>query len=236
MVRKTDERKMINYKHYYLKGFTKKDFFDWCLENKLHKRTTLDFSSRMQLVFTGFVETESVTAIVAHHNNEVAGLLLCENRIIYNKGKIYNDPSKFAPIEEEVLNWGFYNLGVLNIFVKPKFRNQGIAKEMIKRIEKIRLNKLANINDENWFEGSKPLFEAQELSFEIGGKYFKNSYVSTGRPEDKYSYRQIIHSLTVKSKDKTGCKEFNKEEFKTIDLEIETEFKKPIKKQKSIRI
>lgn len=222
---------MIEYKHYYLEGFTKKDFFDWCLENKLYKRTTIDFKSRMQLIFKGFVKTESITAILAHKDNEIAGLLLCENRIEYSKGKIYNNPFEFVPIEKEITDWGFYNLGVLNIFVKPKFRNQGLAKEMVQRIEKLRLNKLANINEEHWVENSKSLFEAQEILFEICAKYFKNSYVSTGRPEDKYSYRQVIHSLTLKCKNKTDCKQFNKKDFKQIDLKVETEFSVPIKKQ-----
>ena len=63
-------------------------------------------------------------------------------------------------------------------------------------------------------------------------KYFKNSYVSTGRPEDKFSYRQVIHSLTVKCTDKLGCKQFNRESFKLIDLQIEEDFVKQIKLQR----
>lgn len=223
---------MITYKHYYLKGQAKKEFFDWCLENKLHKRTTLDFSSRMQLVFTGFVETESITAVVAFNNKEVAGILLCENRIAYSKGKMYIDPLKVNPVEQQTMDWGFYNLGVINIYVKNKFRKQGIAKQMVENIEILRLNRLSNINDNNWYESSKPIFEAQELAFEICGKYFKNSYVSTGRPEDKFSYRQVIHSLTVKCTDKLGCKQFNRESFKLIDLQIEEDFVKQIKLQR----
>lgn len=219
----------MNYKHYYLKNTSKKDFFEWCLEKKLHKRTTIDFSSRMQLVFTGFVETESITAIVAYDKDEPIGILLCENRVRFSAGKTYEDPSKFAPQEDEKFDWGFYNLGVLNIFVKPKYRGQGIAKQMVQDIEKIRLNKLANINS-HWIENSKPLFEAQELAFDISGKYFQNSYVSTGKPEEKYSYRQVIHSLTVKCKDTTGCKQFDRESFKNIDLQIEEEFVKPIQR------
>lgn len=225
---------MINFKNYYLNGTTKKEFFDWCLENKLHKRTTLDFSSRMQLVYTGFVETKGITAIVAYENNEVAGLLLCENRILFYNGKVYEDPSKYIAKEAETFDWGFYNLGILNIFVRPKFRNQGIARKMIEDIEKIRLNKLS-VGSNHWIEDSKPIFEAQELSFEIAAKHLKNSYVSTGKPEDKYSYRQVIHSLTVKCKDKTGCKNFNKNDYQKIDLEIENEFLKPIKKQNSYK-
>lgn len=224
---------MIDYRHYYLKGTNKKDFFDWCLENKLHKRNSPDFSSRMQLVYTGFIETESVSVILAYEGNEVAGLLLCENRILFNKAKIYEDPSKFEPKEQESFDWGFYNLGIINIYVKPKFRNLGIARKMVKDIEKMRLNKLANITS-HWIDGSKPLLEAQELSFDIAGKHFDTAYVSTGRPEEKYSYRQVIHSLSVKCKDKTGCKQFNKEDFKEIDLQIENDFvipKKPKKKQ-----
>lgn len=227
---------MITYKHYYLKGQAKKDFFDWCLENKLHKRTTLDFSSRMQLVFTGFVETESITAVVAFNNKEVAGILLCENKIAYSKGKMYIDPLKVNPVEDQVMDWGFYNLGVINIYVKNKFRKQGIAKQMVENIEKLRLNRLSKINDNHWYESSKPIFEAQELAFEICGKYFKNSYVSTGRPEDKFSYRQVIHSLTVKCTDKLGCKQFNRESFKLLDLQIEEDFTKSVKVQRARKI
>lgn len=223
---------MITYKHYYLQNQAKKEFFDWCLVNKLHKRTTLDFSSRMQLVFTGFIQTESITAIVAYSHNEVAGILLCENRIAYSKGKIYVDPIKVNPVEHEIQDWGFYNLGVINIYVKNKFRNQGIAKQMVKDIEKLRLNKLSQINDNYWYENSKPLFEAQELAFEICGKHFQNSYVSTGRPEDKFSYRQVIHSLTVKCKDKLGCKQFNRNDFKVIDLQVEEKLIQPLKVQR----
>lgn len=227
---------MITYKHYYLKGKSKKEFFEWCLDNKLHKRTTLDFSSRMQLVFTGFVQTESITAVVAYHNKEVAGILLCENRVAYSKGKIYVDPIKVNPVEQEVKDWGFYNLGMVNIYVKNKFRKQGIAKQMVENIEKLRLNRLANINDNYWYENSKPVFEAQELAFEICGKYFANSYVSTGRPEDKFSYRQVIHSLTVKCTDKLGCKQFNRKDFKVINLEVEEEFIQPVKLKRTKKI
>lgn len=222
---------MINYKHYYLKGSSKKDFFEWCLENKLHKRTTLDFSSRMQLVFTGFVETESITAIVAYDKQEPVGILLCENRIRFNPGITYEDPSKFIPKEDERFEWGFYNLGVLNIFVKPKYRGKHIAKNMVQDIEKLRLNKLANVQS-HWVEGSKPLFEAQELAFEITGKYFQHSYVSTGKPEEKHTYKQVIHSLTVKCKDKTGCKNYERETYKEIDIQIEDDFIKPIQRQR----
>lgn len=221
---------MINFKNYYLNGNTKKEFFDWCLDNKLHKRTTPEFSSRMQSVYTGFVETQSITAILAYEKDEVAGLLLCENRILFHNGKVYEDPSKYIAKEQEKFDWGFYNLGILNIFVKPKFRNQGIARKMIEDIEKIRLNKLS-VGSSHWVEDSKPVFEAQELSFEIAGKHLKNSYVSTGRPEEKYFYRQVIHSLTIKCKDKNGCKQFDRNAYKEIDLEIKDEFVKPIKKQ-----
>lgn len=219
---------MIEYKNYYLKESEKKTFFNWCLDNQLHKRNTPNFSSRMQLVFTGFVETQSVTAIVAYEKTEVVGILLCENKMCFHNGKIYDDPSKYIPQEQERFDWGFYNLGILNIFVKPKFRNQGIAKKMVEDIEKIRLNKLATIEN-HWVEESKPVFEAQELSFEIASKNFKNSYVSTGRPEDKYNYRQVIHGLTVKCKDKTGCKQYDRNSYKEIDLQIEKEFVVPVK-------
>lgn len=227
---------MITYKNYYLKGQSKKEFFDWCIESKLHKRTTLEFSSRMQLVFTGFIETESITAVVAFNNKEVAGILLCENRITYSKGKVYIDPMKFSPVEQQVMDWGFYNMGMLNIYVKNKFRKQGIAKQMVENVEKLRLNKLSTINETHWYENSKPVFEARELAFEICGKYFKNSYVSTVRPEDKFSYRQVVHSLSVKCLDKLGCKQFNREDFKNIDLQIEEIFVKTVKTQRIKKI
>ena len=157
---------MIQYKNYYLKNQDKKEFFEWCLENKLHNKNTPDFNSRMQLLYTGFIETQSITAIVAFENNEVAGLLLCENRMVYNQGKIYIDPLKYMPKEQETFDWGFYNLGCINIFVRPKFRGLGIAKKMVIDIETLRLNKLAQI-DYNWYKDSKVIIEGQELSFEI---------------------------------------------------------------------
>lgn len=222
---------MITYRYYYLKEKAKKDFFEWCIENKLHKRTTVDFRSRMQLVFTEVLKTESITAIIAYHNKDIAGILLCENKMLFTNGKIYEDSTKFIAQVQENFEWGFYNLGIINIFVKPKYRNLGIAKEMIQDIEKVRLHKLA-VTSNHCENGSKPLFEAQELTFQIAGKYFKNSYVSTAKSDDTYTYRQVIHSLSVKCKDKTGCKQFNKSEYKEIDLQIEENFIKPINKKK----
>lgn len=222
---------MIEYKNYYLKENCKKEFFDWCLEEKLYKENSLDFSSRMQLVFTEFVPTESITAVIAYENNQIAGMLLCENKLLFHKGKIYEDPEKTVPVEQESFDWGFYNLGIINIYVKPEHRNKGIAKSMVENLEKLRLNKLANIKS-HWVENSKPLFEAQELSFDIASKTLKNTYVSTGKPQERYLYRQVIHSLSVKCKDITGCKKYNREDFKNIDLKIEEDFVKPAHNKK----
>ena len=57
-----------------------KEFFDWCLKNKLYKSTaSKNYFSRLKYMYVGIFEVESVSAVVAFKENKAIGICFCEH-------------------------------------------------------------------------------------------------------------------------------------------------------------
>jgi predicted GNAT family acetyltransferase len=186
----------MQYRKYILKAEEKERFFKWCLKNKLFKANNSSFTSRMNLVYTGFLETKSLTAVVAFENEMPIGLMMCENHIIYTSAKEYLDTNVFDLKIVNEYDWGFYNLGMINVYVKAKYRRKGVAKNLWLNMEELKIYELSKIN-KRFITNSCPIFEAQDLAFDIIAKYSKYSYV-TNSHHKFYGYKLTIDLLTKK--------------------------------------
>ena len=112
--------------------YTPKDFYHWCLTNRLYKGDGgVEENSRMEMIYNGLEPFVGVSVVVAYKEDKPIGIILCEHRDL-----------KLEKSQMENPELSFCNLGFVNIFVKKSQRKKGLATELVKEMEQLRLNLL----------------------------------------------------------------------------------------------
>lgn len=111
------------------------EFFKWCINKKLYKYDGgMNFISRMNAVYSGLEPFQGISAIIAYKKSRPVGIVLCEHR---NKDKIKSP--------EDCLDFKFYNLGFLNVYIKTSHRKNGLATQLVNKMEIFRLSAVKSI-------------------------------------------------------------------------------------------
>jgi predicted GNAT family acetyltransferase len=170
-------------------------FFRWCLDNNLYKKfRETNFTSRMRLFYKGEIEFNGLSAVVAFYNGKPVGIALCEHQDFFEPGKVFKDICKKNLTVKEEYQWGMQQVGMINLFVKTVHRGKGLAAQLAKKIELLRLSQLSAENFE-WNPLSVPVFQAKELALDIMEKTSEYSYIVRCKPTDGV-YPRIVHELT----------------------------------------
>lgn len=181
----------ITYQQYYIEN-NQDSFLSWCLKNELYK-TGIEFNSRMKNIYTGERLFDSLSAVIAFHKEIPIGIILCENDESYQEAFLLKDRMKRNSRIERVFDWGFYNLGMLSIYVKNEYRGSGIATQLVKEIEAMRIASILDIKGLN--NDSVLIFQAKELAFDIVSKKSNYTYV-TELSKNSSNYRFFIDNIT----------------------------------------
>lgn len=173
------------------------EFFNWCMQNKLYKKNRgTEFLSRMHMMYNNQLSINGLTTIVAFNNEGPIGIIHCENEESFKNAWLLKEPMKFNPMIEKSFSWGFYDMGMISIYVKEEFRGQSIATQLWNRMEYTRLHTLKTVYNHNPL--SVPLFQAKELAYDIINKKSQYSYVTQYHPREFIHYGNDINSLTIK--------------------------------------
>lgn len=179
---------------YIVKNIDKSDeiFGKWCIDNKLFKEE-IDFTSRMKKVYLKERAYESLTVVIAYQNKEPIGIIMCENDESFDNSYLLKDPLRKNSKISENFDWGIYHLGFISMYVKEKFRNKGIAVNLIKKLEQEKLQKLHEIEGLNSL--SIGVFQAREKALDLLIKHLEHSHV-TNLSTNSSNYRYFIHDIT----------------------------------------
>lgn len=162
--------------------------FAWCLEQKLYKEAP-NFNSRMKNVYRGEKDV-SVVAILAKEDNKACGIILCEVNHDKHQAYILKDSMRHNSAIEKKLPWHIHSLGFLSIYVKPEFRNKGIATELLKRMELWRISECSTFEPKDVC-----VFQVREKSYDLANKHFLYSY-PTQLHSRSANYRAFLSNLT----------------------------------------
>jgi Acetyltransferase (GNAT) family len=153
----------IQLKHFNFEpGYPPKDFYNWCLNNKLYKTDGgIEENSRMEMIYNGLEPFVGISAVVAYKENKPIALILCEHRDL-----------KVEKSETENADLSFYNLGFVNIFVKKSQRKKGLATQLVQEMENLRLNLLKDKLPQD----ASTFFVAQQLAKVVVSEKAKYTY------------------------------------------------------------
>jgi GNAT superfamily N-acetyltransferase len=165
-------------------------FLNWCLENKLYKEEE-GFNSRMKNIYSTQRKFESLDTIIVFQSDKPIGIVLCENHTYESQAFILKNPNNPRSKQKELLDWKILDLGFLSLYVKEEFRNQGIATELIKKIEIQRIKQSKQFIEKD----TVILFEGKEKTYDLANKHLQYSYV-THLEKHNGNYQQDIYYLT----------------------------------------
>lgn len=230
------------------KGKNKEDFFAWAIENKLYRNRESEpdlketYASGMKAVFEQRRESKSITAVVAFDRNEPVAIILCINdfakRNIDFRTWGRKKPFKTFP-EVEALY-----LGNIMCYVKPEYRKNGIASEMLQILE-IEKGKTLIANKEKpttlmFFKArekamdlireagrfSYPVYDNYQHHFDnYGGMLYDKKYDDCNMNTTKCRYKiepqiEDIENNKVKELSVKKCIEYKKKINKSSELKI----------------
>lgn len=210
------------------------DFFNWCLENTLYKKSKSKyFNSRMKAFYEQQIDFKGLTCVLAFYKKNPVGIILCEHQDYFEHARVHEDLSRFRLKVTEEFDWGMQQVGMLSMYIKKSHRKKGLAKNMLIQLEKLRLSQIAK-EDFEFNPLSVPLFQARELAFDIVLKYSQYSYVTQYFPCE-YLYPHNIDNITrsllnYRANPNSGVELlrirniFNQLEFKNLNLNYETIF------------
>lgn len=163
-------------------GVQRKEFFEWSLNHQLYKvDKQTAFNSRMKAIYQGKCPTESLTAIIAIHNNQPIAMCLCENTD--RSTKLYDQTNK--NLKEKIpLNAKTQVVGFLSFFVKEKYRKKGIANKLMSFMELARMPVvLSQLSEEEY---PLMIFEAREKAIDIIKKSKYSYQINCDRHHSSY--------------------------------------------------
>lgn len=182
---------MINYKSYsFANKESSKEFLTWCFENKLYKSTRVLFS-HLKYLYTGLYERDQISAIVAYDDKRPIGICICEHTKEVVESANIGEYIRNNWKKEKEFNWKFYNLGFLNMYVKPNYRKKGIAQQLVTIMEAMRVSQVIDENKEQWI----PFFIGRELAHDIINNKCHYAYAIKSEKEDK-NYPLELMQLT----------------------------------------
>lgn len=135
----------------FFKNEDPKEFFNWCLENKLYKEDSNDefFKSRMKEVYLGNKQYDGISAIIAYDEDKPIGICLLEQKIdengsmpITRGGLLHMDNRERKNPWQKRFDLEFIHLGFLSFYVKEEYRRKGIAKQLLSDMEELQYNRL----------------------------------------------------------------------------------------------
>lgn len=178
------------------------DFFQWCLDKKLYKSDGgVHFMSRMKNYFLGEIDFTGLTAVIVYKKNRPVAIGLCEHNSHFTQAFTHDQlPKKNSKPKNLVeYDWGMNLLGFISLYVKEAHRNQGLAKEMVQKLEVLRIQSWVHENNGKFKhelnELSVPMFQARELAFKITSKYMRYSYMVDLSPKAG-NYMENMHQLS----------------------------------------
>ena len=216
------------------------DFFNWCIEHNLYKKSSANhFKSHLKVIYENekerFGGCKAIVAFASNRPNNPIGICFLKN---YLDDKNLNKSifemqegmfgQDFKPIDSQdglhFRNLGLLHLdnrprkdewqkkcdnflinaGFLMLYVKKSHRGQGLASDMVEKMESFILNDLRNKSDlfgntygnEN-IEKSLLCFTAQELAYDIVVKSAGYALVTKFNVFDR-AYRGFISHTTYK--------------------------------------
>lgn len=192
-----------------------KEFFQFCLDNKLYKEEP-GFCSRMKNVYLGKKSYEGISAIVTYHDDKPVGICLLEHFLENNcplttqAGILHMDSRTRKNPWKIHFSWNFIHLGFMSFYVDEKHRKNGLATQMLKQMEKLNLPFMKQYGSDNVF-----IVTAKELAYDVVQKssFF---HATKCQPFDG-NYKKSISNITYDIY-------FNDKNKKTID-EITTHHK-----------
>lgn len=157
----------ILYETYEIKN-KPEEFFDFCLRNKLHKRTSVDFTSHLEHIYKNKKERFcGLIATVAFYEGDAIGICYVQKRKdfypikrdryrnvakqFYPQSLLHNKPMQKAAMVDissserkikKEYNFYFLHKGFVMFYVKPMFRNLGVGQEVFLRTEQKIINDL----------------------------------------------------------------------------------------------
>lgn len=158
----------------YEKDDSPTDLFKFCLDNKLFKEDSDDFTSRMKKIYKTEISNCGISATIAYINNEPIGICLLEHRLdIENNlyccqaGRTHTDNRDRKNPWKAKYNFNFIHLGFLCFYVKDEHRNKGVAQELLYEMEKLQLDRLKTAN---LSEDVKKVMDNNFLTVTVRGK------------------------------------------------------------------
>ncbi len=131
------------------------DLFKFCLDNHLYKDDDEqeDFISRMKKTFNREVPYYGVSAVIAYKEEEPVAICMLEHRIkedcdlfYHQAGVVHFDNRERKNPWRYQYDFQMLHLGFMAFYVKPEFRNNGIAQELLIEMEKLQLNRIQNMD------------------------------------------------------------------------------------------
>ncbi len=193
---------------HYTKEDNPEDLFKFCLDSNLYKPESESFKSRMKAVYDREEkEYDGISAVIAYREDKPIGICLLEARLNEN-GETFHHQAGIKHLDnrnrnniwKRRFNFHFIHMGFISFYVKPEFRNMGIASDMLYGIEKIIKKRLDLDNFPNHIKENMAdnyiVVTAKELAYKIVEKspilFPINSDTRHG------SYTSDISSLTYK--------------------------------------
>lgn len=130
------------------------DLFKFCLENRLFREDNEkeDFVSRMKRTFNKEVPYYGVSAVIAYEKDSPVGICLIDHRVgedcdifYQNGGMVHSDNRERKNPWKYQYDFHILHVGFMMFYVKPEFRNRGIAQELLFEMEKLQLDRIQNI-------------------------------------------------------------------------------------------
>lgn len=127
------------------------DLFKFCLDNKLYREDNEkeEFVSRMKKTYNKEFPYYGVSATIAYEKDEPIGICMIDHRvsedcdIFYkNAGMLYCDNRERKNPWRYQYDFHILHIGFMMFYVKPEFRNKGVAQELLVEMEKLQLDRI----------------------------------------------------------------------------------------------
>lgn len=218
----------------FFKEESPKDFFSWCLENKLYKEDINDefFKSRMKEIYLGNKPYHGISTIIAYNEDKPIGICLLEQKLD-EKGKIPTTRGGLLHMDnrerknpwQKRFDLEFIHIGFLSFYVKEEYRKKGIAKQLLKEMEELQYNRIKVENFPEKILENLDKHYVVVTARELASKIVENSNLflsSAGEYEQKrynnsiasFSYEIIFNEKELNTIGKYGEGRKNKKEFK----------------------
>ncbi len=193
---------------YYKKEQNPDELFKFCLNHDLYKPNTEDFKSRMKAVYEQKEKSyEGVGASIAYIVDKPIAICMLETRLNENGETFHHqagirhlDNRNRKNIWQRKFDFHFIHMGFISFYVKPEFRDMGIASDLLYEVEKIMKSRLDSDNLPNSVRDNMAnnyiVVTAKELAYKIVEK--SPIILPIGSDTHHGSYASDISSLTYK--------------------------------------